>query len=45
MTTYVTGPTTSSFDAVARISHEGEVEVFTADWAVPGMASMRAAFT
>jgi sugar lactone lactonase YvrE len=25
---YVTGPTTSSFDAVHRISHEGEVEVF-----------------
>jgi hypothetical protein len=25
---YVTGPTTSSFDAVYRISHEGEVEVF-----------------
>jgi sugar lactone lactonase YvrE len=25
---YVTGPTTSSFDSVARISHEGEVEVF-----------------
>jgi sugar lactone lactonase YvrE len=25
---YVTGPTTSSFDAVNRISHEGEVEVF-----------------
>jgi sugar lactone lactonase YvrE len=25
---YVTGPTTSSFDAVFRISHEGEVEVF-----------------
>jgi len=25
---YVTGPTTSSFDAVYRVSHEGEVEVF-----------------
>lgn len=25
---YVTGPTTSSFDSVHRISHEGEVEVF-----------------
>ena len=25
---YVTGPTTSSFDAVHRISHEGHVEVF-----------------
>src|SRR5215468_9118049 len=25
---YVTGPTTSSFDAVYRISHEGEVETF-----------------
>jgi sugar lactone lactonase YvrE len=25
---YVTGPTTSSYDAVYRISHEGEVEVF-----------------
>lgn len=25
---YVTGPTTSSFDTVYRISHEGEVEVF-----------------
>ncbi|HWB83722.1 MAG TPA: IPT/TIG domain-containing protein [Bryobacteraceae bacterium] len=25
---YVTGPTTSSFDSVYRISHEGEVEVF-----------------
>ena len=25
---YVTGPTTSSFDAVYRISHEGEVEIF-----------------
>ena len=25
---YVTGPTTSSFDAVYRISHEGEVDVF-----------------
>src|SRR5437764_4282218 len=25
---YVTGPTTSSFDTVHRISHEGEVEVF-----------------
>ena len=25
---YVTGPTTSSFDCVHRISHEGEVEVF-----------------
>ena len=25
---YVTGPTTSSFDCVNRISHEGEVEVF-----------------
>ena len=25
---YVTGPTTSSFDAVYRISHAGEVEVF-----------------
>jgi sugar lactone lactonase YvrE len=25
---YVTGPTTSSFDAVHRISHAGEVEVF-----------------
>jgi sugar lactone lactonase YvrE len=25
---YVTGPTTSSFDAVFRISHQGEVEVF-----------------
>jgi sugar lactone lactonase YvrE len=25
---YVTGPTTSSFDAVHRVSHEGEVEVF-----------------
>ena len=25
---YVTGPTTSSFDAVHRISHEGEVETF-----------------
>jgi sugar lactone lactonase YvrE len=25
---YVTGPTTSSFDCVYRISHEGEVEVF-----------------
>jgi sugar lactone lactonase YvrE len=25
---YVTGPTTSSFDVVHRISHEGEVEVF-----------------
>jgi sugar lactone lactonase YvrE len=25
---YITGPTTSSFDAVQRISHEGEVEVF-----------------
>jgi hypothetical protein len=25
---YVTGPTTSSFDAVHRISHEGEVEIF-----------------
>ncbi len=25
---YVTGPTTSSFDAVYRISHEGEVEMF-----------------
>jgi hypothetical protein len=25
---YVTGPTTSSFDAVYRISHEGAVEVF-----------------
>jgi sugar lactone lactonase YvrE len=25
---YVTGPTTSSYDAVYRISHEGEVETF-----------------
>src|SRR5579864_3278481 len=25
---YVTGPTTSSFDCIHRISHEGEVEVF-----------------
>jgi sugar lactone lactonase YvrE len=25
---YVTGPTTSSFDSVHRISHEGEVELF-----------------
>jgi len=25
---YVTGPTTSSFDSVYRISHQGEVEVF-----------------
>ncbi len=25
---YVTGPTTSSFDSVYRISHEGEVEIF-----------------
>jgi hypothetical protein len=25
---YVTGPTTSSYDSVYRISHEGEVEVF-----------------
>jgi hypothetical protein len=25
---YVTGPTTSSFDSVYRISHEGEVDVF-----------------
>jgi sugar lactone lactonase YvrE len=25
---YVTGPTTSSFDSVFRISHQGEVEVF-----------------
>ena len=25
---YVTGPTTSSFDSVHRVSHEGEVEVF-----------------
>jgi len=25
---YVTGPTTSSFDSVHRISHEGEVEIF-----------------
>ena len=25
---YVTGPTTSSFDCIYRISHEGEVEVF-----------------
>ena len=25
---YVTGPTTSSFDAIYRISHEGEVETF-----------------
>jgi hypothetical protein len=25
---YVTGPTTSSFDSVYRVSHEGEVEVF-----------------
>ena len=25
---YVTGPTTSSFDSVYRISHEGQVEVF-----------------
>jgi sugar lactone lactonase YvrE len=25
---YVTGPTTSSFDCVYRVSHEGEVEVF-----------------
>jgi len=25
---YVTGPTTSSFDCVYRISHEGEVETF-----------------
>jgi hypothetical protein len=25
---YVTGPTTSSYDAVHRISHEGEVEIF-----------------
>ena len=25
---YVTGPTTSSFDSVHRISHAGEVEVF-----------------
>ncbi len=25
---YVSGPTTSSFDAVHRISHNGEVEVF-----------------
>jgi hypothetical protein len=25
---YVTGPTTSSFDAVYRISHEGEIETF-----------------
>jgi sugar lactone lactonase YvrE len=25
---YVTGPTTSSFDSIHRISHEGEVEVF-----------------
>jgi sugar lactone lactonase YvrE len=25
---YVTGPTTSSFDSVFRVSHEGEVEVF-----------------
>ena len=25
---YVTGPTTSSFDCVHRISHEGEVEIF-----------------
>jgi hypothetical protein len=25
---YVAGPTTSSFDAVYRVSHEGEVEVF-----------------
>ena len=25
---YVTGPTTSSFDCIYRISHEGEVEIF-----------------
>src|SRR5689334_15906750 len=25
---YVTGPTTSSFDSVYRVSHEGEVEIF-----------------
>jgi sugar lactone lactonase YvrE len=25
---YVTGPTTSSFDSIHRISHEGDVEVF-----------------
>jgi len=25
---YVTGPTTSSFDSVYRISHEGQVEIF-----------------
>jgi len=31
---YVTGPTTSSFDAVYRVSHEGEVEVFYRGWAV-----------
>src|SRR5207253_5606295 len=25
---YVTGPTTSSFDCIYRVSHEGEVETF-----------------
>jgi len=33
---YVTGPTTSSFDSIYRISHTGEVEVFASDAAASG---------